>query len=203
MSNLVGLETLVYIVIEKGLLLITWQELMNKDKLTYVSLRSWENSQWTWLGTISLAKKFSNGFICWGIRVSWTVPMGRPGRSHGHKRPKAKTRREKEIADIFNYLVKFADMLDMDLETQALAQNRRKLCKVSVSKVKGKAVKYKDLWEFTLSRVEIRPLGNYVNTIENRVASQRIRTHSTNSGLFSSLANDEYAAGALLMERET
>lgn len=48
-------------------------------------------------------------------------------------------------------------------------------------------------------RVHLVPCGdktarsNYVDTIEKRVASQRIRTHSTKSGLFSSLANDEYA----------
>lgn len=61
------------------------------------------------------------------------------------KDPKQKQEVEKEIADIFNYLVKFADMLDMDLETQALSKIEENSAKYPVSKVKGKAVKYKDL----------------------------------------------------------
>jgi dCTP diphosphatase len=61
------------------------------------------------------------------------------------KDPKQKEKVEKEIADIFNYLVKFADMLDMDLEKQALSKIEENSLKYPVSKVKGKAVKYRDL----------------------------------------------------------
>lgn len=61
------------------------------------------------------------------------------------KDPKQKEEVEKEIADIFNYLVKFADVLDMDLETQALAKIEENSRKYPISKVKGKAIKYTDL----------------------------------------------------------
>ena len=43
-----------------------------------------------------------------------------------------------------------------------------------------------------MSRVEIRPLA-VITSIPSRTVSLLIRTHSTNSGLFYSLANDEYA----------
>ena len=59
--------------------------------------------------------------------------------------PKRKQKVEKEIADIFNYLVKFVDMLDMDLERQALSKIEENAVKYPVSKVKGKAIKYLDL----------------------------------------------------------
>ena len=49
---------------------------------------------------------------------------------------------EREIADIFNYLVKLVDLLDMDLEKAALEKIEENANKYPVLKVKGIAVKH-------------------------------------------------------------
>ena len=52
---------------------------------------------------------------------------------------------ENEIADIFNYVVKFVDMLNMDLEKAALEKIKRNAEKYPIDKAKGKSKKYQDL----------------------------------------------------------
>ena len=59
--------------------------------------------------------------------------------------PETKEEIEKEIADIFNYLVKLVDLLDMDLEKVALNKIKENAQKYPIEKSKGKAVKYKDI----------------------------------------------------------
>ncbi len=59
--------------------------------------------------------------------------------------PKTKKEIEKEIADIFNYLVKLIDILDIDIETAALKKIKENAEKYPVKDVKGKSVKYKNL----------------------------------------------------------
>ena len=54
---------------------------------------------------------------------------------------------EKEIADIFNYLVKLVDILDMDLEKAALDKIKENAEKYPVKYSKGKSVKYTDFNE--------------------------------------------------------
>lgn len=52
---------------------------------------------------------------------------------------------EMEIADIFNYLIKFVDILDIDLEKVSLEKIDLNAEKYPINKVKGKAIKYLDL----------------------------------------------------------
>tara|TARA_B100000965_G_scaffold403430_1_gene431483 strand:- start:2058 stop:2411 length:354 start_codon:yes stop_codon:yes gene_type:complete len=52
---------------------------------------------------------------------------------------------EMEIADIFNYLIKFVDILDIDLERVSLEKIDLNAEKYPINKVKGKAIKYLDL----------------------------------------------------------
>ena len=52
---------------------------------------------------------------------------------------------EMEIADIFNYLIKFVDLLDIDLERVSLEKIDLNAEKYPINKVKGKAIKYLDL----------------------------------------------------------
>ena len=59
--------------------------------------------------------------------------------------PETKEEIEKEIADIFNYLVKLVDLLDMDLEKVALNKIKENALKYPIEKSKGRAVKYKNL----------------------------------------------------------
>ena len=59
--------------------------------------------------------------------------------------PDIKVQIEKEIADIFNYLVKLVDILDIDIETVALKKIKENEKKYPVEKSKGISVKYKDL----------------------------------------------------------
>ena len=61
--------------------------------------------------------------------------------------PKKRKEIEKEIADIFNYLVKLVDILDMDLEKAALDKIKENAEKYPVEDSKGKSVKYTDLNE--------------------------------------------------------
>ena len=59
--------------------------------------------------------------------------------------PKKRKEIEKEIADIFNYLVKLVDALDMDLEKTALEKIKENEKKYPVNKSKGKSDKYDKL----------------------------------------------------------
>ena len=52
---------------------------------------------------------------------------------------------ESEIADIFNYLVKLVDLLDIDLEKIALKKIDLNSKKYPIEKSKGKSVKYTEL----------------------------------------------------------
>ena len=52
---------------------------------------------------------------------------------------------KKELADIFNYLVKLIDLLDVDIETEALQKIKENAEKYPIEKVKGKSAKYTDL----------------------------------------------------------
>ena len=51
---------------------------------------------------------------------------------------------EKEIADIFNYLIKLVDVLDMDLEKVTLDKIKENAKKYPIEKSKGKFFKYTD-----------------------------------------------------------
>ena len=62
--------------------------------------------------------------------------------------PDTKVQIEKEIADIFNYLLKLTDMLDIDLEKAALNKIDENDAKYPVEKFKGISKKY-NKW-FTL-----------------------------------------------------
>ena len=52
---------------------------------------------------------------------------------------------ESEIADIFNYLVKLVDLLDIDLEKIALKKIDINSKKYPIKKSKGKSLKYTEL----------------------------------------------------------
>ena len=56
--------------------------------------------------------------------------------------PDIKAQIEKEIADIFNYLLKLTDMLDIDLEKAALNKIDENDAKYPVEKFKGISKKY-------------------------------------------------------------
>ena len=56
--------------------------------------------------------------------------------------PDTKVQIEKEIADIFNYLLKLTDMLDIDLEKAALNKIDENDAKYPVEKFKGISKKY-------------------------------------------------------------
>ena len=59
--------------------------------------------------------------------------------------PDTKVQIEKEIADIFNYLLKLTDMLDIDLEKAALNKIDENDAKYPVEKFKGISKKYSDI----------------------------------------------------------
>ena len=61
------------------------------------------------------------------------------------KNPKTRKEIEKEIADIFNYLVKLVDILGMDLEEASLKKIEENTKKYPSSKVKGRAIKHSEL----------------------------------------------------------
>ena len=52
---------------------------------------------------------------------------------------------EEEIADIFNYLVKFVDLMDLDLEELSVEKIKKNDMKYPVDKFKGKSDKYNKL----------------------------------------------------------
>jgi len=56
--------------------------------------------------------------------------------------PNIKVQIEKEIADIFNYLIKLTDMLNIDLEEVALSKIEENNAKYPVEKFKGISKKY-------------------------------------------------------------
>ena len=56
--------------------------------------------------------------------------------------PNIKVQIEKEIADIFNYLIKLTDMLNIDLEEVALSKIEENNAKYPVEKLKGISKKY-------------------------------------------------------------
>ena len=58
---------------------------------------------------------------------------------------KTKKQIEEEIADIFNYLVKFVDLMDLDLEELSLEKIKKNDMKYPVNKFKGKSDKYNKL----------------------------------------------------------
>ena len=61
------------------------------------------------------------------------------------KDPKKREKIEKEIADIFNYLIRLVDILDIDLEKISLSKIEENKNKYPANKVKGKAIKYSDI----------------------------------------------------------
>lgn len=63
------------------------------------------------------------------------------------KDPKKRKEIEKEIADVFNYLLKLVDILDMDLEKAALEKINENEKKYPVEESKGKSVKYTEFNE--------------------------------------------------------
>ena len=58
------------------------------------------------------------------------------------KDPEIKLKMEKEIADIFNYLLKLVDVLDIDLEKAALNKIDENEQKYPIEKFKGSSRKY-------------------------------------------------------------
>ncbi len=59
--------------------------------------------------------------------------------------PETRQKIEDEIADVFIYLLRIADKLDVPLEDVALAKITKNAEKYPVEKSKGKAVKYTEL----------------------------------------------------------
>ena len=61
------------------------------------------------------------------------------------KDPNQKNKIKRELADIFNYLVKLIDILDIDIEEASLNKIKENAEKYPVEIVKGKSTKYSDL----------------------------------------------------------
>lgn len=59
--------------------------------------------------------------------------------------PEIRKQMEKEIADIFNYLVKLVDLLNMDLEKVSLKKIEENAKKYPIEKVRGKVVKHSNI----------------------------------------------------------
>jgi len=59
--------------------------------------------------------------------------------------PETRQKVEDEIADVFIYLLRIADKLDVSLENVAIAKMKKNAEKYPVEKSKGKAVKYTEL----------------------------------------------------------
>ena len=59
--------------------------------------------------------------------------------------PNQKNKIKRELADIFNYLVKLIDILDIDIEEASLNKIKENAEKYPVEIVKGKSTKYSDL----------------------------------------------------------
>ena len=95
------------------------------------------------MGKISYTKK-----SCYGITVEvselleifqWSLDGGQDVIES------SKEEIESEIADIFNYLVKLVDLLDIDLEKIALKKIDLNSKKYPIEKSKGKSLKYTEL----------------------------------------------------------
>ena len=61
------------------------------------------------------------------------------------KDPETRKQIEEEIADIFNYLVKFVDLMDIDLEKISIEKIQKNDEKYPIEKSKGKSEKYDKL----------------------------------------------------------
>ena len=61
------------------------------------------------------------------------------------KDPIQKNKIKNEIADIFNYLVKLIDALEIDIEEASLRKIKENAEKYPIEKAKGKSAKYSDL----------------------------------------------------------
>ena len=61
------------------------------------------------------------------------------------KDPDLRKKIEGEIADVFNYLIKLTDILNMDLEKAALKKIQENAKKYPIDKSRGKSTKYSDL----------------------------------------------------------
>ena len=59
--------------------------------------------------------------------------------------PNTRKKIEKEIADVFNYVLKIADLLDMDLEKAALEKIEENAKKYPIETSRGKSIKYDQL----------------------------------------------------------
>ena len=59
--------------------------------------------------------------------------------------PETRQKVEDEIADVFIYLLRIADKLDVSLENVAIAKMKKNAEKYPIDKSKGKAVKYTEL----------------------------------------------------------
>jgi len=59
--------------------------------------------------------------------------------------PETRQKIEDEIADVFIYLLRIADKLDVSLEDVAIAKMKKNADKYPIEKSKGKAVKYTEL----------------------------------------------------------
>ena len=59
--------------------------------------------------------------------------------------PNTRKKIEKEIADVFNYVLKIADLLDMDLEKAALEKIEENAEKYPIEASRGKSIKYDQL----------------------------------------------------------
>jgi dCTP diphosphatase len=59
--------------------------------------------------------------------------------------PETRQKIEDEIADVFIYLLRIADKLDVSLEDVAMAKIKKNAEKYPIEKSKGKAVKYTEL----------------------------------------------------------
>ena len=82
------------------------------------------------------------------VEVSELVEIFLWSNSHGLDEindPKHKGKVKKELADIFNYLVKLIDLLNVDIQKEALQKVKGNAGKYPRRKVKGKSAKYTDL----------------------------------------------------------
>lgn len=59
--------------------------------------------------------------------------------------PNTRKEIEEEVADVFNYVLKIADLLDMDLEKAALEKIKKNAKKYPIEASRGKSIKYDQL----------------------------------------------------------
>ena len=96
------------------------------------------------MGKVSQPKKSCNSTFSWSIRVARNFQWSNDGGLSEINDPKKRKEIEKEIADIFNYLLKLVDILNMDLEKAALEKITENGEKYPIEQSKGKAVKYSE-----------------------------------------------------------